>query len=191
MRLLLCVGVLVLCTLSGLLGLTAGINLNPSSTISFVPNWGSVGDWLAGLGAFCAVAASLWLARRRDDIRITQAASSSYVAIRVVSHGIYPVTIKKILLSRGSQAFDVPLAMAETRVNFPARLEPRDEIEIILPVAGMITWLEVIQRMNARSLNEIHLEVWMPAGSSKVPLGKSVKATLQKVAEAHDIAVTS
>src|SRR5690606_33024784 len=45
MRWLAGLAVAVLCILSGLLGLTAGINLNPDSTVRFVPNWGSVGDW--------------------------------------------------------------------------------------------------------------------------------------------------
>lgn len=49
MRWLSVVAVVVGVVLVGLAGLTAGINLNPASTVQFVPNWGSVGDWLAGI----------------------------------------------------------------------------------------------------------------------------------------------
>jgi hypothetical protein len=58
------------CTVSGFLGLTAGINLNPSSTVKFVPDWGSVGDWVSGIGALFAVLVTLWLAdkQRREDV---------------------------------------------------------------------------------------------------------------------------
>lgn len=56
--------------ISCLAGLTAGINLNPISTVRFVPNWGSVGDWVSGLGALSAVLVTLWLAdkQRREDV---------------------------------------------------------------------------------------------------------------------------
>lgn len=62
--------VLALCVASGLLGLTAGINLNPESTVKFVPLWGSLGDWVSGIGALSAVAVTLWLAdkQRREDV---------------------------------------------------------------------------------------------------------------------------
>jgi hypothetical protein len=61
---------LAACALSGFLGLTAGINLNPQTTVRFVPNWGSLGDWVSGIGAFSAVAVTLWLAdkQRREDV---------------------------------------------------------------------------------------------------------------------------
>ncbi|MBS5848038.1 MAG: hypothetical protein KID08_20260 [Pseudomonas putida] len=56
------------CVVCVLLGLTLGIQLNPSSTIKFVPAWGSVGDWVAGLGSLVAVAATVVLANReRND----------------------------------------------------------------------------------------------------------------------------
>lgn len=60
--------VVFVCVMSLLLGLTLGINLNPSSTIKFVPAWGSLGDWVAGLGSLVAVATTVILANReRND----------------------------------------------------------------------------------------------------------------------------
>lgn len=70
------IGLLVVaCIICLLLGLTLGIQLNPSSTIKFVPVWGSLGDWVAGLGSLVAVAATVLLANRerndqRESVRI-------------------------------------------------------------------------------------------------------------------------
>ncbi|MFK3945628.1 hypothetical protein [Pseudomonas fulva] len=70
MRLLLIVVIAAMCVISGLAGLTAGMNLNPNTTIKFVPNWGSLGDWVSGCGALLAVIVTLWLAdrSRREDV---------------------------------------------------------------------------------------------------------------------------
>lgn len=51
---------LLACSVCGLLGLTAGINLNPSSTVSFVPDWGSLADWVSGIGSLSAVVATVY-----------------------------------------------------------------------------------------------------------------------------------
>ena len=55
MKYFIALGVLAAFVLGGLLGLTAGVNLNPNVTVSFVPNWGSLGDWVSGVGALLAV----------------------------------------------------------------------------------------------------------------------------------------
>lgn len=60
---------LLLCIVTGLLGLTAGINLNPESTVRFVPAWGSLGDWISGIGALLAVVTSLYLVRRNEALQ--------------------------------------------------------------------------------------------------------------------------
>ncbi|WP_312387716.1 hypothetical protein [Pseudomonas sp.] len=65
--------ILFACVSSGLLGLTAGINLNPDSTIKFVPNWGSMGDWLAGLSALltfvvACIAMNVWRIQERQRL---------------------------------------------------------------------------------------------------------------------------
>lgn len=98
MKWLLCLVILFLCVISGLLGLTAGINLNPVSTVKFVPQWGSLGDWVSGLGALLAVLVTLWLAdksRREDveslDIKCSMALVGSYpkplLVIEATSNG--------------------------------------------------------------------------------------------------------
>lgn len=61
------------CVVCGLLGLTAGINLNPQSTVKFVPDWGSLGDWVAGVAALltffvACIAMNAWRAQERQRL---------------------------------------------------------------------------------------------------------------------------
>ncbi|WP_336352975.1 hypothetical protein [Pseudomonas atacamensis] len=61
------------CVISGLLGLTAGINMNPQSTVKFVPDWGSLGDWVAGVSALltflvACIAMNAWRVQERQRL---------------------------------------------------------------------------------------------------------------------------
>ncbi|MCP1506832.1 hypothetical protein J2Y83_002805 [Pseudomonas marginalis] len=60
-------GAIFLCVACGLLGLTAGINLNPQSTVRFVPDWGSLADWVSGIGALSAVFATCYFGWAQRD----------------------------------------------------------------------------------------------------------------------------
>lgn len=108
MKWILCFVVLFLCVISGLLGLTAGINLNPESTVKFVPSWGSLGDWVSGLGALLAVLVTLWLAdkQRREDVEslkvglvvgmMSNGPALLFASVNVTSDGKRPVLITGI-----------------------------------------------------------------------------------------------
>lgn len=90
---------LLACVLSALAGLTAGLNLNPISTVRFVPNWGSVGDWVAGLGAFFAVGAAMWQfhIQRKEDLEglvIDQAQGKDRWRFSIVSKGKRPARVQ-------------------------------------------------------------------------------------------------
>ena len=63
-------GAVAICVVCTLLGLTIGINLNPESTTRYVLTWGSLGDWVAGVGTFTAVAVALWQSYilRKEDV---------------------------------------------------------------------------------------------------------------------------
>jgi hypothetical protein len=94
------------CVICGFLGLTAGINMNPESTVRFVPNWGSVGDWVSGTGALLAVIVTLWLAdkQRREDAELLKVISNAsfpvgpgylgnpFISLELTSEGKRPVT---------------------------------------------------------------------------------------------------
>lgn len=94
--------------LGGFLGLTVGINLNPQSTVQFVPDWGSVGDWVSGLGALLAVVVAIWLAdvQRKENAEklqlrceIKPAADGSSIfggkdlVVELISSGNRPVRV--------------------------------------------------------------------------------------------------
>lgn len=103
MRLVYWVGGLVACASSGLLGLAAGINLNPASTVRFVPDGSVFADWLSGLGSVSAALVALYLAdrQRRDNtakIEISQYFSGDNFTIDLVSIGEKPAAVKGIFI---------------------------------------------------------------------------------------------
>ncbi|MDQ0703708.1 hypothetical protein QF043_002500 [Pseudomonas sp. W3I7] len=86
------------CAVFGLLGLTLGISLNPESTVKFVPNWGSLGDWASAIGAFSAVAFALWQSHKQQlkelpKVRIIHRFTTDELLVRVVSEGVVPESV--------------------------------------------------------------------------------------------------
>lgn len=95
------------CVICGFLGLTAGINMNPESTVRFVPNWGSAGDWVSGIGALLAVIVTLLLAdkQRREDAELLKVVANAsfpvgpgfyglpFISVELTSEGKRPVTV--------------------------------------------------------------------------------------------------
>ncbi|CRN07999.1 hypothetical protein PYEL_38530 [Pseudomonas sp. URMO17WK12:I11] len=187
------------CVLFGLLGLTAGINLNPQSTTRYVPNWGSVGDWVSGVGALAAVAASLWLAQRsekqqakreQEQIEIDQSSSDFFASVRVISHGHYPATVKNVFLSLpGGGAFPLPAVLADGSnqrdlQRFPTVLGFREEIHLGWSVTNAQGLLQRIQLLDARSLEDLKIEVWTTVGSYERSLNPEIIDFLVGVAKA-------
>lgn len=154
------------CAVSGLLGLTAGINLNPVSTVSFVPNWGSLGDWVSGVGALLAVITSFVLVRRnersqaereREHLVVDQWASDFTVSIRVISRGYLPCTIKGVLLEGpAGGAIDLQrLLPGSSKVAFPVRLEVRSDLQLawhILELTGLLNSIALFDPEQQRGL---------------------------------------
>jgi hypothetical protein len=104
------VTVLVISALSGLAGLTAGINLNPQSTVKFVPDWGSVGDWVSGIGALLAVIASLYMVQRSEkfqqvrdseQLMLVQETDFAWLTLRVGCSGLRSCAVKDIRICHG------------------------------------------------------------------------------------------
>lgn len=195
-------GLMILaCIISGLLGLTAGVNLNPQSTVRFVPQWGSLGDWVSGLGALLAVLSSLWLARRgerlmaereKEDIRIEQTASDFYASVRIVSHGLYPVTVKAVLIVRpGNGAFSVPTNLEnDVVITLPKRLEFREEIHFVWRVDLTRSFLSRISLLEVESLSDLRIEVMTVLGSFVVPLAPELVDFFAGAARVQHISLT-
>lgn len=94
---------LLACAVFGLLGLTAGININPLSTIRFVPDWGSLADWVSGIGSVSAAIVALYLAdlQRKNNtakIEIRQNYFSNSFTLDLVSTGDKAAIVKGIYI---------------------------------------------------------------------------------------------
>ncbi|MBV4518522.1 hypothetical protein KVG88_00470 [Pseudomonas sp. SWRI74] len=101
MKYLLLIVAFIACILCGFAGLTMGVNLNPATTTRYVPNWGSIGDWVSGLGALLAVGVALWqsyIQRKEDveDLVINQAQGNDRWRVSVVSKGKRPARVQWI-----------------------------------------------------------------------------------------------
>ena len=170
---------LFFCILSGLAGLMAGINLNPLSTVRFVPDWGIIGNWFSGAGTLGAVLASLWLARRgerrqeqreKEDVKIEQSASNLYASIRVISLGVFPVTIKNVLIVRDDdKAFAVPPPI-DSKANFPLRLEFREDLHLTWRADKVRAFVEGIRLLEVDSIRSLRIEVWTVVGRYRAKL---------------------
>lgn len=129
--------VLVLCALSGLAGLTAGINLNPASTVKFVPVWGSAGDWVAGLGALLAVVVALLQSARQQEkerakAKIFSEHGDDYWSVRVLSEGLVPVTVLSVRLEYDNyQRFIDLCTRPGSKLSLPHKLERGETLSIL------------------------------------------------------------
>ncbi|EKT4472946.1 hypothetical protein QEM11_003848 [Pseudomonas putida] len=133
------------CAVCGLLGLTAGINLNPASTVKFVPVWGSFGDWVSGIGALLAVVVALWQIHRQQErerpkILLHHHLQANGWSLGVVSDGISPVTVlgAYILYDQTSQ-IDLVDRLPEG-YQLPRRLD-RGEVMLFLSLGRIGTAL--------------------------------------------------
>lgn len=140
------VAVLVVAVLSALAGLTAGINLNPQATVKFVPDWGSLADWVAGIGSMAAVGATVYFGwKQRQDLlpRLSMAVSGAIVALgnvpinifvlKLSNPGAIPIELKGIFISseESNQSLWLPPTMVIPGTEtLPAVLSPGKGITI-------------------------------------------------------------
>lgn len=147
----------IACLLSGLLGLTAGINLNPETTIRYVPDWEIAGAWVSGLGALAAVWTMVWtyyrqrsdaLKQRLDDekesLEIVQKCHPAGIltTLSIISLSAMRIVIKDIRIRDVASSLSVRMPMRDahqyespTGLRLPARLEFRDVIHFDLDVS--------------------------------------------------------
>jgi hypothetical protein len=149
MKLVWITGCLFLCVISGLLGLTAGINMNPESTVRFVPSWGSLGDWVSGTGALLAVLVTLHLAdkQRREDTELLKVVANAsfpfgpgylgepFISLALTSEGKRPVTATSLSVRSTQSKTGLAItgfANHSPIQNFPIRLEYGQQASIHL-----------------------------------------------------------
>ncbi|MGY3026207.1 hypothetical protein ACVWXR_004042 [Pseudomonas lurida] len=137
--------VFLLCLLSALAGLTAGINLNPQSTVKFVPLWGSAGDWVAGLGALLAVVVALLQSSKQQEkerakVKINNEYDSDFWSLRAMSEGLVPVTVLGVYLEYDDYKRSIDLVKRPASgLSVPQKLERGESLSLI-DVSGTAFW---------------------------------------------------
>ncbi|MGF6127254.1 hypothetical protein QF019_002463 [Pseudomonas frederiksbergensis] len=187
------------CAICGLLGLTAGINLNPVSTVRYVPNWGSVGDWVSGVGALLAVVTTLILTRRseeqqrilrHDKIEIEQGTSSTHVSIRFTSLGLYPAKVRSVLLvSADGGAVTMFGHCVDQEPTFPQRLDFKEDIQFVWKVSQLLMLVGEISMLEVKSLDLVKIQLITSTDAFDFPLQKDVCAAFRASALSHGITI--
>lgn len=176
-------GVLILCVLAALAGLTAGINLNPQATVKFVPDWGSAADWVAGIGTLFAVVLALKV--RLEDMHsqkeqlealtygvLNIGRGTSAMGLEVTSKGRLPVRITGMYLGSRKEpkiwAFDNYLIDSSA---LPVRLEFGDKIDFRFTpeLKGLVKKAE-INDMAPIKREDMMLFIETTLGGTQLPL---------------------
>ncbi|NWA43805.1 hypothetical protein HX871_06920 [Pseudomonas reactans] len=199
MKWILCIVVLFLCVISGLLGLTAGINFNPDSTIKFIPAWGSLGDWVSGLGALLAVLVTLWLAdkQRREDAEILTVVSNAsfpvgpgyigrpFISLELTSEGKRPVTAVAVGVTSVHSTMSLAItgfSQTSPVQNLPVRLEYGQRASIHLQPGAEIEIARYVDDHCGGRVDGLTFLISTTTGSWKGALSQNL-LTIRQMAE--------
>lgn len=134
----------IACSVCAMLGLAAGVNLNPASTVKFVWDWNAAGSWVSGVGALAAVLVTLWQIRRQQErekpklfVQQDCDLGERSFSLTLVSTGLVPATVLGAHLSYdgGHVLLDLSLHLAEN-TTFPQRLD-RGEVMTLLTLKNV------------------------------------------------------
>lgn len=194
------VGVLALCAFSAFAGLTAGINLNPQSTVRFVPDWGSVGDWVSGVGALLAVIASLYmvqrserfqLARDSEQVMLTQEPSMAWLTLHIACKGMRSCTVMDLRIGHGGKCSSLKHALSDRNKGvFPSRLEPGEMVQLDWSGRDLIPTLQTICNLGLKNTDGLYFEVVTGISLHRFGLDTLTLEELHTGADAFDISLT-
>jgi hypothetical protein len=163
------VSVLVVAVLAALAGLTAGINLNPQSTVKFVPDWGSVGDWVSGIGALLAVIASLYmvqrserfqLARDSEQLMLVQEPDFGWLTLRVGCSGLRACAVKDIRICHGKKHRSLRYDLSDkSKGKLPCKLEPGESFELDWSGQELKPIIGTVHNLGLKSLDGLSFEI--------------------------------
>lgn len=191
------VAVLVVAVLSALAGLTAGINLNPQATVKFVPDWGSVGDWVSGIGALLAVIASLYMVRRSErfqlardseQLMLVQEPDLAWLTLRVGCSGLRACTVKDVRVCHGSQHKSLRHDLSDkSKGKLPSKLEPGESFELDWSGLELKPIVSIIHSLGLKRLDGLYFEVVTGISVHKFDFHEWTIDQLQQAADAFEM----
>lgn len=125
------------CVICAMLGLTAGINMNPRSSVAYVWDWGVAGGWVSGLGALLAVGFALLQSHKQQEkerakCRILLEHGEWYLKVQIVSDGIIPSTVLSASISFDDNTRTYDLSYFQRLgFSFPKKLDRGDVSTLI------------------------------------------------------------
>jgi hypothetical protein len=142
------------CVSAGLAGLAAGINLNPNSTVKFVPvldpnTWSALGSWLGAIATFCAAGLALYYSRHDDQEKLAffsevhqlsagETAVGVKMTLRVVCTGRLPTTILAIGIGVAEdRATFYPIARYTTKYETKKHLSRGETFEATVDLQAL------------------------------------------------------
>ncbi|ROO33390.1 hypothetical protein [Pseudomonas sp. 7SR1] len=183
--------------MSALLGLTAGINQNPQSTVKFVPEWGSVGDWVSGVGALGAVVVSLYmvkrserfqLARDSEQLMLAQETGFAYLTLRIGCSGLRTCAVRDVRICHGLKRRSLKRDLsAESEGAFPCKLEPGESIELDWSGLEIKPILSSIKNLEPKSLEGLYFEVVTGIDVHRFDVERQVIDLLKEAEDAFEV----
>ncbi|MNJ54563.1 hypothetical protein D3C77_500110 [compost metagenome] len=186
------------CVGAGLLGLAAGINLNPESTVKFVPvldanAWSAAGAWLGAIATFCAVALALYYSRRddRQKLKLISLGHTQWegnpgvdhqLTLRAVCIGRLPTTVIDVGLGdSGDDQVYVSVGQFSPAVYSKTYLSRGEIFEVTLSHDDLKSLGNSLSREALRAPQKLMLIVKTGLKSEREGLSPEAVETLRKV----------
>ncbi len=187
MKYFLWLGAVFACVLCALAGVTIGINMNPTSTVRYVIAWGSVGDWVAGAGAFSAVAVALWQthSHRKEDVEdlvIEQIQQERRWVISVVSKGKRPARVVGVGFYSPKTDTILPIkrfVFEGQNASLPQSLNYAENLQFVT-VPDMFETIAINAVRNFDDLEDLEIQVKTTLGSFHAAVMEETKAALRE-----------
>lgn len=190
---------ITLCVLSASAGLTAGINLNPQSAVRFVPDWGSVGDWVSGVGALLAVVVSLSITRRSEKFQLErdseqliliQEPSLAWLTLTIGCKGLRRCTVNDIRICHGKKRISLKHDLTKKNIgSFPCKLDPGDSFNLDWSGLEIKPFVRTIRNLDLKNLDGIFFEVVTGISVHRFDLELWTVEMLQEAASAFEMSL--
>ncbi len=188
------------CILCGLVGFTIGVNLNADSSTRYVLNWGSLGDWVSGLGALLAIATTLYLTKRneaqqedakKDVILVEQDATDWIVSIRCISMGSFPTTIRAVMFVRddGGAVRLSSQTTGQHEPEIPCRLEFKQDLHFSWRIDVMRQLVMALGILQCRRLEDLQLLIATSTQEFRFPLDSKICDAIRGIARANGVQI--